>query len=228
MSEQRSRWGLRALALVLAVLAWFLATAERRERRTDSTTVEALISYTTPEQMILLRSVEQVRIGIRGTSSQIQVLNPFQVSVGVNLRDAEKGAREVNLTPRDVVAPEGLEVISIEPNQFVVELDQVVSEIRPIEPDLVGEPAAGAVVLGVEVVPGGGALISGPESLISDLRSLATSPVSLNGHALDFEERAAVISPNAKIQIVQPALVTIRVKLEVPSVGGNREGPEAQ
>ena len=221
MNERKSLWGLRLLAVGLAVLAWFLATAERRESRTDTTFVEPFINYTTSEQMMILQSVEKVRVGIRGTSSQIQNLNPFQVSVGVDLRDAEKGAREVTLTPRDVLLPEGLEVDSIEPQSFVVELDRVVQEIRQVDAQLIGEPAAGAMVLSSEVVPPQ-VLISGPESLVRDLQSLVTSPVSLDGHALDFDERAQVVSPNAKIQIVQGAMVTVRVSLEVPTVGGSR------
>ena len=220
MSERRNLWGLRLLAIALAVLAWFLATADRRETRTGNTAVDASVNYSTPEQMMILEPVEEVRVGIRGTSSQIQNLNPFQVSVSVDLRDADKGTREVNLAPRDVLLPEGLEVISIEPNQFVVELDRVVQEIRPVVENLVGEPAAGAVVLRSEVVPPQ-VLISGPESLVGDLTSLVTSPVSLNGHALDFDQRAQVVSPDANIQIVQPVVVTVRVALEIPTVGGS-------
>ena len=221
MSEKGSLWGLRLFALGLAVLAWFLATAERRESRTGTTAVDASVNYTTPEQMIILEPVEEVRVGIRGTSSQIQNLNRFQVSVGVDLRDADKGTVEVNLAPRDVFLPEGLEVISIEPNQFVLDLDRVVQEIRPVEPSLVGEPAAGAVVLRSEVVPPQ-VLIRGPESLVENLQSLVTSPVSLDGHALDFDLRVQVVSPDAKIQILQPVVVTVQVALEVPTVGANR------
>ncbi len=221
MSERASLWGLRLLALVLAVLAWFLATAERREGRTFQTVIETGVNYTTPQGMTLLQAVERVRVGVRGSASQIQNLTPFQVQVMVDLRGAQKGAVEVNLGQLNVVLPQGLEMVEIEPNQFVVDLDRVISEIRPVEANLVGEPAAGAVVLRTEVIPPQ-VLISGPESLIGQLRSMSTSPVSLNGHALDFEERAAVISPNAKIQVVQPALVTIRVALEVPTVGTSR------
>ncbi len=221
MSERRSLWGLRLLALGLAVLAWFLATADRRESRTDTTFVEPFINYTTGEDMMILESVEKVRITIRGTSSQIQNLNPFQVSVGVDLRDAEKGAREVNLTKRDVLLPEGLEVDFIEPQSFPVVLDRIVQEIRPVEANLVGEPAAGAVVLDDEVLPPQ-VLISGPESVVGEVQSLLTSPVTLDGHALDFEVRAQVVSPNSKVQIVQPIVVTVRVKLEVPTVGASR------
>ena len=221
MSERKSLWGLRLLALGLGVLAWFLATGERRESRTETTFVEPFINYTTSEQMMILKSVEKVKIGIRGTSSQIQNLNPFQVSVGVDLRDAEKGAREVTLAPRDVLLPEGLEVFSIEPQSIVVELDRVVQEIRLVEATLIGEPAAGAQVLDSEVLPPQ-VLVSGPESLVAGLQSLATSPVSLDGHALNFDERAQVVSPNAKIQIVQPMVVTVRISLEVPTVGGSR------
>ena len=221
MSEKKSLWGLRLLAVGLAVLWLFLATADRRESQTSAIGVEAFINYTTPDQMMLLQSVDRVRVRIRGTSSQIQNLNPFQVSVGVDLRDAGKGTEEVNLAPRDVLLPEGLQVQEIEPSQFVVELDRVAQEIHRVEANLTGEPAAGAVVLGAEVVPPQ-VLISGPESLVGELQSLQTSPVSLNGHALDFEDRARVISPDAKIQIVQPVVVTVRVSLEVPTVGGTR------
>lgn len=221
MTERGSLWGLRLLALALALLAWFLATAERRES-SSATTVDASITYTTPEQMMILDPVDEVRVGISGTASQIQNLNRFQVSVSVDLRDADKGALEVNLSPRDVLLPEGLEVEFIEPNQFVVELDRVVQEIRPVLPNLVGEPAAGAVVTQSEVVPPQ-VLISGPESLVSALQSLVTSPVGLDSHALPFDQRAQVVSPDAKIQVVQPVLVTVRVQLEVPTVGNSRE-----
>ena len=221
MSERSSLWGLRLLAVGLAVLAWIAATGERRESRTDSTFVEPFINYTTSEQMMILQSVEKVRVGIRGTSSQIQNLNPFQVSVGVDLRNAEKGALEVNLTPRDVLLPEGLDVISIEPQTFVVDLDRVVQEMRPVEPNLVGEPAAGAMVLRSEVAPQQ-VLISGPESLLGGVQALATSPVQLDGHAINFDERAQVVSPDPKIQIVHSPVVTVSIKLEVPTVGGSR------
>ena len=46
-------------------------------------------------------------------------------SRGVDLRTAEKGAREVSLTQRDVILPEGLVVDSIEPQSFVVALGSV-------------------------------------------------------------------------------------------------------
>ncbi len=142
------------------------------------------------------------------------------MSVGVDLRNADTGAIEVNLSPRDVLLPEGLDVISIEPRQFVVELDRVVQQIRPVEANLVGEPAAGAVVTASEVVPPQ-VLISGPESLVSGLQALSTGPVTLDGHALPFDERAQVLSPDAKIQIVQPIVVTVRVELEVPTAAAN-------
>ena len=221
MSEPKSLWGLRLLAVGLALLAWFVATGERRERRTEITFVEPFINYATDEQMMILQSVEKVKVGIRGTASQIQNFNRSQVSVGVDLRNIDKGTIEVNLSFSDVILPEGLVVHSIDPQQFVVELDRVVQEIRAVEANLVGEPAAGAVVSRSEVVPPQ-VLISGPESLVRDLQSLNTGPVSLDGHALDFDERAQVVSPDPKIQVVQPLVVTVRVQLEIPTVGGPR------
>ena len=62
----------------------------------------------------------------------------------------------------------------------------------PITPRLTGEPAAGALTQEALVQPPT-ALVRGPESRIDQMPSLTTTPISLDGHALDFEERAGVI-----------------------------------
>ncbi len=46
--------------------------------------------------------------------------------------------------------------------------------------------------------------------------TLSTTPVNLTGHALNFQEQAAVLPPDPLITVVQPAVVNVRVRMEIP------------
>ncbi|MFQ5527768.1 MAG: YbbR-like domain-containing protein [Thermoanaerobaculia bacterium] len=216
--KQTTLWALRALALGLAVAAWvFISSSRKVESETSETTIEPTVQYNNPasEDFIVLDPVLRVQVRLRGPESLISALNPSQVSVVVDLREAELGPTEIPLAPQNVVRPQGLEVLSIEPNLLALEIDRVISEFRPVTPRLAGEPAAGAVVGTPEVVPRR-VLVQGPESILATLESLTTRPLLLDGHALDFEEQAVVVSPSPLVQVVQPSIVNVHVPLTIP------------
>ena len=214
MNQFLSSWGLRVLALALAVLAWFIISVSQREQVSE-TTVEPFVTYRPPEDFMILEPQDTVRVRLQGPASRIAGLNPFQVSVVVELRGASAGTHEVALTSDNVVAPEGLEVVSIDPNALTLQLDRVVSDLKPIDVQLVGEPAAGAVARAPSVFPLQ-ALVTGPESKVTQLTALMTTPISLDGHALDFQAQAAVLSPDPLIRIVEPSVVRVDVQLDIP------------
>jgi YbbR domain-containing protein len=68
----------------------------------------------------------------------------------------------------------------------------------------------------VQVIPDK-VLVSGPESRLRAVNHLVTTAVDLDGHALDFEETAAVLSPDPLIKVLQPAVVTVRVPMQPPA-----------
>lgn len=222
-SETRTTWGLRFLALSLALVAWFFLSFTEKERLSE-TTLEPFVQYNTSRNFMVLNPVEKVRVRLRGRASRVSVLNPAQVSVVVDLRDQTEGTREVALGPRNVSAPDGLEFISIEPNLIPLQIDRVTAEMKPVDPNLTGEPAAGAVAGQAQVLPAS-VLVSGPVSRLSQIVALTTTPVKLDGHALDFEESVAVVSPDPLVRVQQPAVVTVRVPLQIPeSAGGGGAG----
>lgn len=216
MSERASRWGLRLLALVIAVVAWFSASLENRGERAAEKQIAANVTYNTPRGLMLLEPVEKVNVRLRGRTNQIRNLNPLAIDVLVDLTDAGPGPIDVQLGADNVFMPTGLEVISIDPNLLRLRLDRQMTRLVPVQARVTGEPAADAVALRVEVSPDR-VLASGPESRLAALVALPTNPVSLTGHALDFAEAAAVISPDPLVQIVQPSVVTVRVVLRVPA-----------
>jgi YbbR domain-containing protein len=125
----------------------------------------------------------------------------------------------------NVSLPLGVEVVSIEPNPIRVTLERELTQLVRVVAQLAGEPAAGAVVSAApEVIPDQ-VLVTGPASLLGGLSSLKTGPVSLDGHAISFEETVPVVSPDSLIQIVQPARVTVRVSLALPDDRPTRGAP---
>jgi len=214
VSDRLRIWSLRLLALGIAIALWFSISLEKRQALSERL-VEASVSYDRPRGFIVLDQVPSVRVRLRGGSKQVRQLNPFQVNVQVELPRAGSGTFSINLGPENVLLPEGLQVVSIEPNIIRVELEEEDTRRLPVVPKIVGEPAAGAVAGEPEVFPSL-VLVSGPKSLLRRTESLETVPISLEGHALSFEVEVPVVPPDPLVQIVQPSRVTVRIPLRQP------------
>jgi len=214
MNDNARTWGLRLLALSIAVGVWFSVSFEDREALSERM-VEASVSYNRLRGFVILDPVGTVNVRLRGSSRLIRQLNPYLVSVQVELAQTQPGTVNVNLGPENVLMPDGLDVVSIEPNVIRVELEREISQRLPVVPRLVGEPAAGSIAEEPEVFPNL-VLVTGPESLLARIQSLSTRPVDLDGHALSFEETVAVVPPDPLIQVVQPSKVSVRVPMRQP------------
>ncbi len=216
MNESARTWSLRLLALSIAIGLWFNASFEDREVLSERS-IEASVSYNWPRDFVILDQVQNVNVRLRGSSKQIRQLNPFMVSIQVELTQPQAGLVTVNLGPENVLMPEGLEVVSIAPNTIRVELEREVTRRIPVLAEIVGRPATGARAEEPEVFPNQ-VLVSGPESLLAKVRTLRTRPVNIGGRAATFEETVAVVQPDPLIQIVQPSRVSVKVPIQPPGI----------
>jgi YbbR domain-containing protein len=212
MNEWARTWGLRLLALGIAIGIWFNASVEDRLVFSEKV-VEAAVSYNSPRGFIIASPGPQsVNVRLRGSKKAIRQLNPYMVSVQVDLSQRQIGLVNINLPSENVLVPEGLEVVSVEPNTIRVDLEREVGQRVPVVPKIVGKPAAGSTRGEPEVSPSQ-VLVTGPEPLLARLDSLPTRPINLDGHALTFEEKVEVVSPNPLIQIAPPGSVTVTVPI---------------
>lgn len=214
MKERTRLWALRLLALAIAAGLWFFFTYQKRERESERV-VQAAVTYDTPRGVMVLNPISQVAVRLRGGARRIGTLNPSLVNVQVQLPRDYTGTFEAALGTDDVFAPEGLAVVSIEPNALRLTLEAVITRELPVKVGLVGEPAAGATVLGSPLAIPGTARVTGPTSRVAGLRYLYTRVVSLDGHAQTWEEPAPLLAPDSLTQ-VEPAVVRTRVMLEPP------------
>jgi len=215
VTDRARRWGLRLLAVVGALTVWFFSSVEKRERISEKV-VDASVTYNLPRGTILLDPIQTVKVRLRGPDRQLRNLSPWAIDVVVDVREAAVGGIDVaHLSADDVQRPDPIEAISVEPNSVPVRLDVEVTRVLPVVPRIVGEPAGGSVP-GVVITRPENAQIRGPQSLVANLDSVTTSPVTLDGHAFSFDQTVSVIPPDPLVRIVQPAAVIVRVPMLVP------------
>jgi YbbR domain-containing protein len=223
VNARTQTWGLRVLALGIAIGLWFNFSFEAREAPSERL-IEAAVSYNRPRDYIVLDPVQSVNVRLRGSSKAIRRLSPAQVSVQVDLSRYQEGTWQVSLGAENVLMPENLELVSIEPSVIRAELEKEVTQRLPVVPKLTGEPAGGATLEEPEVLPNQ-VLVTGPLSRIAKAGTLSTQPINLDGHAIPFEVQVPVVSPDPLIQIVQPFKVLVRVVLTPPQVEAPPERP---
>ena len=225
-SERRQIWGLRVLSLGLAIALWFVLSFEQREARSEKF-VEASVSYIRAERTVILDPVQQVQVNLSGPQDVVNNVTPGDVGVQVDLRESAVGNIKVSLTADNVVnLAQGLEVESVRPSVLELTLDQQGTRRLPVEPQIVGEPAAGAMIGDVTVRPQH-VTVTGPVSQLSTLEAVQTTPISLDGHAISFEETATIVLPDIlSVSDIEPPRVSVRIPLQVSAPPG--KGPSGQ
>jgi YbbR domain-containing protein len=214
MSEQGRTWALRLLALGISLGIWFNASVEDRLVPSERV-VEASVSYNRPRGFLVIDPVRIVNVRLLGSKKAVRQLSPYQVSVTVELSPRQEGSATLKLGPDNVLAPDGMEVVSIEPATIQVQLEREITQRVPVVPQLVGKPAAGLVAGEAEVFPNQ-VLVTGPASMLNRIETLSTPPISLAGRTSILELTVPVLTPDPLIQVVQPPQVTVRVPIQPP------------
>jgi YbbR-like protein len=216
MTKRAGRWGLRLLAVTIAIVVWWLASVEKRERVSERV-VDASVSFNSPPGLILLDPIQTVKVRLRGPDRRVRAVSPYEIDVLVDIKTDIPGTALVLLNASNVVAPEDIEVTSIEPNSLAIRVDRESTVELPILPQIVGEPAGGAVPDQPRMVPDR-ARVRGPQTIVSTLSSVSTSPISLDGHALSFSQTVSVVASDPLVHVVEPRFVTVQVPMKSPEI----------
>jgi YbbR domain-containing protein len=147
----RQNFGLKVVALVLAVAAWWFVAGESK----------VLVSFTIPLEIRSLprgltmtnKPERQVEVRLSGASSLLSGLRPSEISVGVDLSSAHAGRQFFNLDDRAVRVPPGIKVQRIFPSSIEVILDRTERRMVPVTVRIGGGAAVRRHVAKVEIEP---------------------------------------------------------------------------
>ena len=143
--------GLKAVALALAVAAWWFVAGESK----------VLVGFTipleirnVPKELTMTNKPErQVEVRLSGPSSLLSGMRPSEISAGVDLTAARAGRQNFTLDDRAVKVPPGIKVQRIFPSSIEVILDRTERRTVPVSARIGGGAAVRRRVAKVEIDP---------------------------------------------------------------------------
>jgi YbbR domain-containing protein len=208
--------GLKVLALFLAFVVWFVVSAPRRESVSERTLPVPLSIIGLPPQLMITTAVpDTVNVRLRGRISVIRSLSSQNLAVTIDMRNwAQPGEAVITIRAQAINAPDGVDVVSVDPNKVRFRLEQVRQRVVSIRPFLVGDPPKGYTVGDPTVTPDQ-ALVSGPLSQIRNLTEVATERIIMTGRTALFVQNVGVVSDSPFVRVIEPQTVEVTVPVFV-------------
>ena len=203
-------WYLKLISLGLAVMLWALVATET----SSEVGLEVPLEYRNipPQLEITGDTTNAVQVRLRGSSNVIRAISAKDVSTTIDLSKMRPGDRIVPLSPQNVQAPFGAEVIRVNPSSVRFNLERTMTKTIPVIATVLGQPSDGFEVGMVTIQPNR-VEVEGPESRIMTLESIATVPIRLDRRQTRIEQAADLDVPDPQIRLSHPGPVNVHVEL---------------
>lgn len=205
--------GLKALSVLLAVLAWY-AVGSMTDN--EQTVEDIPLTIVLPPGWTATRvDVPRVTVHFSGTHEEIRLLSRESVKATLELRDPAPGEREVPLGAAQINAPGGARVQQVQPSRVHLKLDRAATRTVPVELVTFNVLPEG-YEQGKTVLSPAAVEVRGPESVVESLQRVPTVPLDLDGRVQSFKRRRLPLATEALPEGV--AIDTSEVVLDMPIV----------
>lgn len=203
-------FGLKLLSLGLALLLWLSVAGETIVERGLRVPLE-LQQF--PQGLELQgEPPASVDVRVRGASAALSRVGAGDVFAVLDLHGAAPGRRLFHLTPEQVRAPFGVDVVQITPASIALAFERSATRQVKVTPAVDGKPAPG-FVLGAMTVDPAAVDVVGPESAVKRVEEALTEPVSVTGARDRVRETVGVglFDPSLRLKGPRTAVVTVQV-----------------
>jgi YbbR domain-containing protein len=143
--------GLKAVALAMAVAAWWFVAGESKVMVGITIPLEI---RNVPKGLTMTNKPErQVEVRLAGPSSLLSGIRPTEISAGVDLTSAREGRQSFTMDDRAVKVPPGIKVQRIFPAAVEVVLERTERRSVPVSARIGGGGAVRRRVAKVEIDP---------------------------------------------------------------------------
>jgi YbbR domain-containing protein len=203
-------FGLKLLSVGLAVLLWMAVSGEQTVERGLRVSLE--LQQFPPGLEIQGEPPSTVDVRVRGASGTLGRVSPGDIVAVLDLRAARVGRRLFHLTPEQVRAPFGVEVVQVTPPTVALLFENSATRRVPVVPAVDGKPAPGYVAGKASADPPTVEVV-GPESAIERVTEALTEPVSVAGARERVRETVTVglLDPALRLKTTRAAMVTVQV-----------------
>lgn len=166
----KNDWGIKILALCIAVLLWLFVHGSGQNSFSKSTIMEQTFSVlprveNVAEGLQLVTSINVVDVRIKGKKSFVSAVQKKDLMVFLDFAGVKEG---LHTLPLRASLPAGIELVNINPGQIEVQLDRIVTQQIPVTVELIGHPMAGYSVEQPGFKPTE-VLVTGPSSMVANV-----------------------------------------------------------
>ncbi len=208
--------GLKAVSVAVAVALWVAVAGEETVERGLRIPLE--LQQFPAGLEVLGEPPTLVDVRVRGASGALARTLPGDIVAVIDLHGARTGRRLYQLTPEQVRAPFGVEVIQVVPASIALEFEASASRKVPVVPSIEGDPAPGFIV-GTATTEPPDVEIVGPRSAVDAAKEAVTEAVSVSAASQPVTETVTVGMLDPSLRVRTPRVVSVTV----PIVPGPRE-----
>ena len=209
-------WGLKILAVLLAMLSFYAIGNVTSEEKTFQIPVVAQLPAGVA---VHAQNPTTVNVTFRGSEENIRQLDETKILATVKLKGEEQeGTHNITLKPRDIDGASHVRVVNIQPNAVELTLDtEAEKEVAVTEPQIDGTPLLGSVTIEYEpqIVT-----VRGPSRRLKDetFVSVSTERIDVEGRVASFSRLTKVLRPHEWVSSIEPAEVLVKVSVVTESV----------
>jgi len=210
-------WGLKLLALALAVLAFFVIQGKTGIEIPYEIPLE--VKFEEPGIAILEQEIRVVRVTFRGSQEDLRRLDQQTLKAVVWLKAGlAVGSEDVRILPGNIEGVgTGVRVVAIQPESVSLTFDREAKVMMAVaKPRTIGTPLSGQVELEYEPQT---VTIRGPMRRLQGQTTLAVEPVDVDGRVASFSKKVKVLPPSdAWVSEIEPPTILVRVNIVTESV----------
>jgi len=185
------------VSLTLAAFFWTSLMIVQGEMLEKIVTVP--VEYTTsPENLILVGDKQQeVRIHLAGSKSDLDSVNPDQMSAKIDLSKAVAGKQTFLITKENMRLSRGIQLLDVVPSSVELTLAEILEHEVTVKPQLVGKLPGGRQIQSIELKPAKLKVFSPVTKGQTKSLNLMTTPIYLESIYEDTKLYCKIIAPPA-------------------------------
>lgn len=186
-----NNWGLKASALLLALLTW--AVISGRERAYSEKTMKIPVEVFNVSENVEVANLrpEEVTVSLKGDSKFVAAVNPESHAIKIDLKNV-KESNKLNYFAEDYLEiPKGVQLVSIHPKMIEIYVEEFATREIPVKIRFRGRLPAPLRLKSAKVVPDR-VTIMGYKSQINGIEVVLTEEVDLDGIERSQNRRIAL------------------------------------
>jgi YbbR domain-containing protein len=208
-------WLLRFISLCLAISLWYFVGGKDAVDTTVKVPIEII---NMPKNLIISNKFKkEIDVTVRGPRSLIVDMGKREIARQVDLSDATPGTRVIAISNKSIPVSRGIQVLRVQPSSLILSLDKLIQKKFSITPITTGKVANGYVLKDLRINPDM-ITITGPQTVLSQVESLKTTPINISGLTTSIQQQIPLDLEPAIVDLIGETSITADIVIAMDTV----------